>query len=218
MNSFRHPIHFLYRGIRRLRILDVTQLLHMSEGECQDQPRPDGYEIRSIQADELNDLIQSKRVSEQVGNAQALKDGRHAVVAAFHEDRAISFVWFANQTVEAADNFSRAAHLGTSIDMPDGTVFVYNAWTDPDHRGKRLIGSMMAYALRHRVLGAWSLLTSIDWTNQNSIRAFKFIGMQPLGTVVRFGRGPLQVSLTPAEAQRLGLRIAADAPGYKAAF
>lgn len=218
MNSLLPSFHFLYRGIRRLGIVDVTQLMHLPSGELQDQRRTDGYEIRGIQADELSELIQSKRVSEQVGNAQALEDGRHAVLAAFHGDRAVSFVWFANRTVAAADNYSRASHLGTSIDMPDGTVFVYNAWTDPDHRGKRLIGSIMAYAIRHRVVGACSLLTSIDWTNQKSIRAFEFIGMHSLGSVVRFGRGPLQVSLTPSEAERLGVRVGADAPGYRVAF
>jgi hypothetical protein len=218
MNSLLDSLRLLYRGIRRLRIVDVTQLMHLPEGALQEQRRPEGYEIRGVQADELNELIQSKRISEQVGNVQALEDGRHAVLAAFREDRAVSFVWFANRTVEAAENYSRASHLGTSIDMPDGTVFVRNAWTDPDDRGKRLIGSIMAYAIRHRVLGACSLLTSIDWTNDKSIRAFEFVGMQPLGNVVRLGLGPLQVSLTPAEAQRLGVRVGADAPGCKVAF
>ena len=72
----------------------------------------------------------------------------------FHDGRVVSFVWFVSQTVEASDNVSRAAHLGISVDLPDGTVFVYNAWTDPDQRGRRLAGLALAFAVRHRVLGA----------------------------------------------------------------
>ena len=52
----------------------------------------------------------------------------------------------------------------------------------------------------------------LDQSNVNS-PAFEHVGMQPLGTIVRFGRGPLQLSIVPESAKRIGIRVAKDAPG-----
>lgn len=90
--------------------------------------------------------------------------------------------------------------------------FVYNAWTDPDHRGKRLIAAVLSHVVKHRVGGARAWLTSIDWTNHRSIRAFEVLGMRTIGTVVRMGRGKVQLSLLPNLAHR-ALDVAGDAPG-----
>lgn len=212
------PVLFLYRGVRRAGVVDISRLMHLPASECRHRSRPDGYQVHSVGKAELEDLLTRKLIPKQVGCPKDLLGDRRALVAAFHEDRVVSFAWFAKQTIDAKDNFCRTEQLGTSVDMPDGTAFVYNAWTDPEHRGKRLIAAVLSYALRNRVAGAWSYLASIDWINDKSIRAFTYLGMQSLGTVVRIGRGPLQVSLTPASARRLGLRIAEQAPGLKVAI
>ncbi|MFK8114140.1 MAG: hypothetical protein AB8B91_18205 [Rubripirellula sp.] len=212
------PVRLLYRGIRRAGIVDITCLMHLPANECRYRSRTSGYEIRSIDKAELKELIASKRIPAAVGDPQDLSDGRRALVTAFHENRVVSFTWFAKQAIDGKDNFSRTEHLGTSVDMPDGTAFVYNAWTAPEHRGKRLVAALLAYALKNRVAGAWSFLASIDWTNHRSLRAFSFLGMSQLGTVIRFGRGPLQVSIVPTAARRLGLRIAEKEPGVKVAM
>jgi hypothetical protein len=218
MNFLLKPIHVAYLGMRRLCVMDVTRLLHLPADQCSRTTCPEGYEVRAVHSRELSELIESGRVPENIGNPNQLEDGCRAVIAAFHDGQAVSFMWFAKHSIKASDNMSRAAHLGTSIDLPDGTAFVYNAWTDRGHRGQRLVGSILTYAVRHRILGAWALLTSVDWTNHASIQAFKFIGMQSLGTVVRLGHGRLQVSVIPSEARRLGLKVAEDAPGYKIAL
>ena len=209
------PTRCCYRLIRRLGVLDVTQLMHLPTTECQDESCPVGYEIRCVQAEELARLLSDQRISPQVGSPEMYGGGRRALVAAFHDARVVSFVWLASQSIAGAANFSRAAHLGTSIEMPEGTAFVFNAWTDQQHRGKRLIAAIMTWAIRNRVCGAWSLLTMIDWTNDKSIRAFAYMGMKPIGNIYRCGRGPLQISLIPGAAARLGLTVAEDAPGLK---
>ncbi len=215
MSPLQRIASLLYRAVRRLSILDVTRLMHLPPNAGESLPVADGYEIRALPAGELRELIASQRVDTRVGDPGRLYDGRHALVVALRNDRVVSYVWFAHECVEASDNFSRASHLGTSIDLPDGSAFVYNAWTDPEHRGRRLIAAILSFAVRHRVAGACALLTSIDWTNGRSIRAFEHIGMISLGTVVRFGWGPLQVSLIPRRAQSLGVRVGAGAPGLK---
>ncbi len=218
IKSLLSPVRFFYRIVRHFGVFDVTQLLHLSAGRCLDQPCPKGYEIRCIGADELEQLLAEQRISTQVGKPGELRDSRRAIVAAFHDGRVVSFAWLATQTIDGSDNYSRSRHLGTSIDMPDGTAFVFNAWTDPDHRGKRLLAALLTWATHNRVCGAWSLLTMIDWTNEKSYRAFRHMGMRELGFVYRLGAGRWQLSLIPESAGSFGLGVAKDAPGFKWAW
>lgn len=211
----RKLLHLLYAFIRRFGVMDVTRLMHVSTTQCDDTLCPEGYEIRGAQMGELAELIRVGSAPQHLGDARNVDDARRAVILTFCGGRVVSFLWLATEAIPGTDNFSRAAHLGTSIEMPDGTGFVYNAWTDPEHRGKRLIAAMLNWATCNRVMGTKSLLTMIDWTNSRSIRAFEHLGMRSLGSIYRMGRGPLQVSLLPASAGKIGLRLGADAPGIK---
>ena len=212
------PFQFIYRVVRRLGVVDVTRLLHLPQSGCHQENCPDEYVVRTVSQDELTELRRLKLVPRQAGKPKHLADKRRSLVAVFHGDEVVSFLWMAKQAIDGENNYSRSVHLGTSIDMPDGTAFVYNAWTSPKHRGKRLIAVMMCWAVRNRVAGAWACLTMIDWTNTKSIRAFHHVGMRPLGFVIRIGRGPLQISLVPNAARRIGLRVADKAPGVKMAW
>lgn len=211
------PLRLLYRGIGRADVVDITRLMHVARSECVLSDLPVGYSIRCIDSDELAKLIATESVPEMIGQPNALDDERRALVVAFCGQQVASYFWLVKQSVDGTDNFSRSEHLGTSIRMPDRTAFVYNAWTSPDHRGKRLISSMMTWSIQNRIVGAWAYLTMIDWTNKSSIRAFKRTGMSHLGWVARFGRGPLQITLVPRAAKRIGFVIAEDAPGKKLA-
>ena len=208
-------LRLLYAGIRRLAVLDVTRLLHVHVTSYDDAVCPAGYEIRGTHSSELASLIRDGNAPEHLCDLRNLDDTRKTAILTFHDGRVVSFLWLAKESVAGKDNFSRATHLGTSIEMPDGTGFVYNAWTDPDHRGKRLIAAMLNWATCNRVMGTTSLLTMIDWTNSRSIRAFEHLGMNQLGSIYRFGRGSAQISLLPESASKLGLQLAADAPGVK---
>ncbi len=213
-----YPLTLMYRLVCRLGIVDVACLMHLPQSGCKKVACPEGYTVRSVTQEELEDLLKTKRVNRQVGKAKLLADKRRALVAVFHEDKVVSFMWMAKQAIDSKNNYSRSVHLGTSIDLPDGTGFIYNAWTSPKHRGKRLVGVMCSWAVRNRVVGAWACLMMADWTNKKSVRAFHYVGMRHLGYVIRIGRGPLQISLVPNAAQRIGLRVADHAPGMKMAW
>jgi RimJ/RimL family protein N-acetyltransferase len=211
----RQLLSIFYASIRRLGVLDVTRLMHVSAIQGDGEVCPSGYEIRNAHVGELAELMNSGLAPEQLGDPDEIDGTRRAAILTFHEGRVVSFLWLAKDNVRGEDNFSRSPHLGTSIDMPDGAGFVYNAWTDPEHRGKRLIAAMLHWATDNRVMGTTSLLTMIDWTNSQSIRAFQHLGMQSLGSIYRVGRGPLQISVLPKSASNVGLRLATDAPGVK---
>ncbi|MCO8120799.1 GNAT family N-acetyltransferase [Stieleria sp. TO1_6] len=223
MNFFHTPLRWSYALSRRLGMIDVTGLYQLTADRLIDGTVPTGYTIRTISPAELSDLIAGGMVHPQVGAAVHWDKPGRRLVAAFAESRMVSFTGLATQFVAGSDNYSRAIHLGTSIDLPAGTLFVYNAWTDPDHRGKRLLAALIRWAISNQIDGApldtaRSLATMIDCANTASCRAFEKLGMQRLGWVVRMGRGPIQISLLPASASQAGLRVAADAPGIRIAL
>jgi hypothetical protein len=218
MKRSLRPLQFSYSLSRRLGVIDVTWLMHLPAPVGDDSQPPSGYTICIVTAAQLAELRRDGRVDPQVGDVRDLEKHGRVLVGAFSGPRLVAFAWFASRFVPGCDNYSRAMHLGTSIDLPEGVAFVYNAWTDPEHRGRRLMGSILNWAMAHSVGGGKSLATMIDWTNQPSRRAFEKLGMRRVGLVVRLGRGPFQISLLPRGARRVGLRVASDAPGMKFAW
>ncbi len=218
MKRSLRPLQVCYSLSRHLGILDVTWLMHLPAAVADSACVAADYTVRAVTAAELAELRCDGLVDPQVGEVRDLeKDGR-MLVGAWSGPRLVAFAWFASRFVPGSDNYSRAIHLGTSIDLPAGTSFVYNAWTDPEHRGRRLMASILGWAMDHGVGGGNSLATMIDWTNRPSRRAFEKLGMRNVGLVVRLGRGPFQISLLPRRARQVGLRVAEDAPGVKWAW
>ena len=151
-----------------------------------------------------------------LANSSGQLDGvNRALLAVLYADKIVAYCWFAKHAIEGFHNYSRAIHLGTSLDLPKGIAFSYNAWTSPDHRGKRLQAALKCWAIRNRVVGAKSLASMVNWTNEASLRALGHVGFESLGAIVRIGRGPFQISVFPRAATRLGFHVASDAPGWK---
>lgn len=207
-----------YTLARRFKIADATRLLHLEAADFLAPTLPDGYTLRSPGAGELFELIQAGKAPAEIGSPRNVSSQRRVVVITTPENDVVSYLWIAIESVDANENFSRARHLGTSVHLPPRAGFLFNAWTHPDHRGKRFIGCMMSYIIENQLVDTDTLVTTMDWTNEKSSRAFAHVGMKPIGTVIRLGRGPLQLSLLPRAASQFGLKLACQAPGYKFAF
>ncbi len=211
-------LRFCYAVARRLQIADATRLLYLEPKNFRTQALPAGYLIRSPRAGELFELIQAGKAPTEIGSPRGMSGQRRVVVITTPDQQVVSFLWIAIESVNANENFSRARHLGTSVDLPPQAGFLFNAWTHPEHRGKRFISCMISYIIENRLAETDTLVTTMDWTNERSSQAFGHAGMKPIGTVVRLGRGPVQLSLLPRAASQLGLKLACQAPGYKLAF
>ncbi|MEM9643924.1 MAG: hypothetical protein AAF989_02925 [Planctomycetota bacterium] len=209
----RNFLTFLYRLVRPFQVVDVTQLMHWDEADSNWPVTPAGYRVRVIAARELDELNRRADAPELIGTSETIADGTRACVGVFEGLKCVSYMWVATGFVEDANNFSRSPHLGTSMDLPHGCGFVFNAWTDPEHRGKRLIGVLLGYVIRHRVLASRQLLTTMDWTNLRSQRAFGHFGMKSLGRIWRLGLSRCQLTLLPRVPDSLDLVMASDVHG-----
>lgn len=207
----------LYRAIRPCSVLDITELYHLPTSECRQSSRIDGYRIEVVDSAGLDDLAERSNLPDTL-LANADFDDDRRIVLAVCDDAVVAHLCVVAGAVAAQENFSRTASLGTSLDLTPGTGFIFNAWTSPEHRGRRIMGSLAAYSVRHRVLECWALLTCVDWTNASSRKAFERLGMKSLGQIWRLGWGPFQLTVFPRSARRLGLQIASESPGWKLAF
>ncbi|GAA5505708.1 hypothetical protein [Novipirellula caenicola] len=204
-----------YTLARRLQIADATRLMYLKSADFRSPVLADGYSIRSPDEGELFELIQAGKAPAPIGSPRNISGQRRVVITTNRDNQVVSYLWIAIESVDANENFSRARHLGTSIDLPPRAGFLFNAWTHPDHRGQRLIGCMISHVFENRLSETDVLATTMDWTNERSCRAFSHVGMKPIGTIIRMGRGPLQLSLLPQTASQFGLQLANQVPGYK---
>ncbi len=174
-----------------------------------------GYSFSTLTAGELQTLLGSGTAPQSIGRPELLMDGRQNLVVAFQGRQLVAYVWLARSWVPAEENFSRSRHLGTSLQLPEGSVFAHTAYTSVEHRGRRLLGGLLSWARAGGVPTSEQMFATMDWTNEASRRAFVHLGFQQVGLIYRMGRGAVQFSLYPGAANRLGLQVAACGGGFR---
>jgi len=177
---------------------------------------PVGYTVGVLGDEEIAQWCRREGTPETLSDTSGLPRCDRVCVAIFFGGRIASYLWLGRRHIEARNNCGQAAHLGTSVDLPDATGFVYNAWTHPDHRGLGLIGVMLGHISEHRLLGTKAIMTSMDWTNESSRRAFARVGMRSMGFIWRLGWGRFQLTFIPRISHVVDLRLGTTEPGFSA--
>lgn len=202
-----HLLRRAYAGIRCAGVLDVKRLLWLAPESLRPARAADGYQIRRLDHKELGERIEAGACPSGIGDAERLSDARNQLWTAYHESELVAYVWFASGWIEASENFSRARHLGTRVDLPSGVAFAYNAWTAPEHRGRRLMPALLEHVVAPGQCGESGLVTTTDWTNDPALAAFTRTGFVQLGLIYRAGRNGCQGTSAPRSADALGIRI-----------
>jgi len=209
-------IRQIYRILCRLNFIDVSRLLYWEDTPVQWPAPPAGYSVRVLGDEEIAQWRGREGAPVTLLDTSGLPRRDRVCVATLYDARLVSYLWVGRGYIEAHNNCGQSAHLGTSVDLPDAAGFVYNAWTHPEHRGLRLIGVMLGHVSEHRLLGTTALLTTVDWTNESSRRAFARIGMRSMGLVWRLGWGRCQLTLLPRISHIIDLQLATAPRGCSA--
>lgn len=186
-----------YAGIRVAGVVDVKRLLWLSPESLQPAVVPDRYQLRPIGRSEAAERVEAGLWPQAMGDPRRLEDPRNRLWAAFRDAELAAFVWFAAGWIEASENFSRARHLGTRIDLPPRVAFAYNAWTSPSHRGQRLMPALLRQPMARGEEGEAGLVTTTDWTNDPALAALTRAGFVQLGLIYRVGRSRCQCTWAP---------------------
>ncbi len=209
----------LYAAIRRLELLDVTKLLVGKVDRTKAIPGAmEVYQFHCPSAAELTTLVAGGFATSAIGSPTWIQSGqRHVVIAKASNNSSgsaqpvVGYVWFATADVLPADNFSRSPKLGTGFKLPPDAAFIFNAWTDPTHRGRGLLAAMVRHALSERLSAVSTIVTTADWTNRASLAAFAKIGMNDLGEIYRVRIGRRQFIHIPGAAAEINL-VATTSP------
>ena len=155
-------------------------------------------EVCDFAADPSNDLDESMTVRSA--------DGRDFCFAALSDGRLAAYGWYALESIEPDHNF------GVAMSYPPKVAYMYKGFTHPDFRGKRLHGVGMALALRELTKrGISKLVSTVDWTNQPSLKSCYRLGYVSLGHFVKFGFGRFTISFSPSAAKRREIKFEAHA-------
>jgi hypothetical protein len=120
----------------------------------------------------------------------------------FHGERLVSFSWYAKNCVEAED------HVGVAMSFPSDTSYMFNAFTDPEFRGRQLFSLGVALASKELAgQGIARVITTVNRSNFASLRSCGRLGFVVLGQIWTVGRGKRRFALTPSAAGELGIRF-----------
>ncbi len=196
-----------YRFARRLVDVSVAHVLWLDVDRVHPSLRPpSGYTFRFLSTEEV------RAHSADSGNwlspamAGRIAGGLDFCFAALAGPRLAAYGWFALECIEPEHNG------GTALSYPSDMAYMYGGFTYPEFRGNRLHGLVKKRGLEalgeHGVRG---LVSTVEWTNEASLRSNFRLGCLDLGRAVELRLGRFGVARYPRAAQRRGIRFAKDA-------
>lgn len=191
-------LRLLYRGSRRLGVLDIQSVMRGhsrsildSTAASRSNPIPSAWHLRMVSPNEALAHCETAEMRQRVGQCDdAISDQRQVAILLDETGQLRGFTWIATEQVLASENFARSPNLGWPIDLSGDEAYLFNAWTDPDCRGRGLFPAIVIHAARtmHKKK-IW--IATADWTNQSSRRSFEKLGFESLGHAKHFKLGPM---------------------------
>jgi ribosomal protein S18 acetylase RimI-like enzyme len=192
-------LHTFDWAMNRWSSWSIHRCLNLNEARVQLQPK---LQFRKLTAEEagvllapLNDGIDAAFVE----HASRKQDSCYAV---FDGETVAHFTWFSTQ--------STLVDLDWRLEIPDGIVYKYNAFTFPEFRGRRLDSFVSTRALTDfRRRGYHSLICLVSRTNFPALRSNTRLGSQPLGTIASWKRGRMSCAYVTRSLRDNGIRLSA---------
>lgn len=158
----------------------------------------DTHEVAEFAKDASNEL-DTQMVDRAAG-------GLDLCFAALCDGRLAAYGWYALDAIDADHNF------GVAMSYPSTVAYMYKGFTHPDFRGARLHGLGMGLALQGlKQFGVTSLVSTVDWTNEASLRSCDRLGYERLGRIATTGGDAFHLQQTPQAAVERGVKFGADA-------
>ena len=192
-------------GARLLRrhVMEVVWLDLMNAASCQPVP---GFEFRFLTANEVWRYSIDPSLDLDRSLAGEIDSGESLCFAALDNGRVAAYGWYAIQRAAPRHCF------GVGIRLPAHVSYMFKGFTHPDYRGKRLHAAVMGLALA--ALSAReirALISTVEWTNEASLRSCDRLGYQRLGRIVQTGdSGHRKVGVPASLHQQTGVAFVAE--------
>jgi hypothetical protein len=196
-----------YRLAQRLVDLRVADVLWLDVANVsQSLHRDPAYTFRFLTAEEVRAFSAAPDNWLTPAIAGRIVAGNDFCFAALLRGRLAAYGWFALGGVEPEHNG------GTALSYPPDVAYMYGGFTCPAFRGNRLHGLVKGLGLRALAeRGASKLVSTVDWTNDASLRSNFRLGCVSLGRAVDLRVGRFHLAYYPPAAKRLGIRFGKEA-------
>ena len=183
-------------GARLLQrhVMEVVWLNLKQAESCQPVP---GFEFRFLTAKEVWRFSTDPSLDLDANLAAEVERGQSLCFAALENDRLAAYGWYAIQRATPSHCF------GVGIRLPAHVVYMFKGFTHSSYRGLRLHAAVMGLALATlSERGIQALISTVEWTNESSLRSCDRLGFERLGRISQTGSfGARRVSI-PATLQR----------------
>ncbi|HZZ28017.1 MAG TPA: hypothetical protein VFE46_08440 [Pirellulales bacterium] len=189
------------RILEKLLRVQFSELLYLDADKLPSSfELPPDFTFRFLTPSEVAHFVQDPSLN-LAGEFVDRSASRHDLCfAVLHEERLVSYSWYATRCIEGAH------HLGIAMSYPRDMAYMYNAFTHPSFRGRRLYGIGIALALQElQRQGIPKLITTVEGSNFASLRSCYRIGFTNLGRMWTFGHGNRRFALTPKLARKMGI-------------
>lgn len=198
-----------YRAARKVMTLDVTVVVWLKR-ESLRLPANDETRVafQFLAPDEVEQHARDESTGLNPAMAERIAQGSDFCFAALEGARLVSYAWFALDSIEAEHNRGAEPASGVAVSFPTNVAFLYNGFTRPEYRGRKLHRAVIGRALLELApLGIDAVLSTTDWTNRAARRALAGMGFEELGRCYRGGWGNRLYVRPPREAARRGARF-----------
>jgi hypothetical protein len=201
-HGFRAAAQWLTsRSMETALHVELSQMLRL---RLESLPPFSGFDpeiaFRFLTPAEVNRFAQDPRNQLAAEFPARAQSGHDVCLAALRGDRLASYSWYAFRSIEGRH------HVGVSMSYSANTAYMYNAFTRPEYRGRRLYGIGITLALRELAeRGVTQLITTVNCANFASLQSCRRIGFENIGRLCTFGGGPKRRAIVPRTAKRLGI-------------
>jgi ribosomal protein S18 acetylase RimI-like enzyme len=173
-------------GYHRLLVLERSLADPIPEFE----PRL-AVSLQVLADDALDDCLAARPDTPRAHVLERRRAGDTCFVAR-HEGTVVASCW-------AATRRARAGYVGWDVDLPEGVVYLYDAYTAPAHRGAGVAKALCLYQLRHLRAAGLTRATrmTLPW-NRPALRLHTGCGFRVVGV-----RGRLELGAWRHDFERL---------------
>ena len=171
--------HVAYRAANRVTLLAWWEVLKLTLDRLNAPSTDDASrtETRVLGAEQMRPYVGGELTDTFVSAAAENGD---RCVACFEDSRWVSYSWFSTRPTRLVE-----LHPDLALCFDPSYQYMYNSFTLPSHRGRRLHGQGMAVALEtFAAEGSKGLLFYVDSTNFASLRSCERLGSERVGRVM----------------------------------
>jgi len=178
----------------RLLHRQVMEVVWLDLKQAKTCPPVPGFEFRFLTSHEVDNFSQDASMDIDSGLAKEIERGNSLCFAALDQGKLAAYGWYAIRHAAPAHCF------GVGLRLPADVSYMFKGFTHPEYRGRRLHAAAMALALAElSSRGIRALISTVEWTNEASLKSCDRLGYLRLGRISQTGKPPhVRVSI-PAQ-------------------